>query len=421
MSLTAVNPTKDRIIEYLSRHAEAVEQQSLREQLQLSLDQFKNALRELMEDNRVTMSRTSSGIVIGLSSRGLSENFALVLEEVRRSGRSGVDQASLTAALRLSKSEVTKALNSLVAQKYVKECRSFTNRAKKMYLLFGLEPSAQVTGGCFYWGEELDVNFLDSLRCLLVSFLYQRKRATLQEIERFIDSLSMREEGTSTSPQSSPASIREELQHYSASPVSVIASDTSSPLFSSPLQSGHSGAPGGDPHAQAAQAQRQRQVVYAAANSLASKRLAPKDIKIVTQSLVLDGVVDELLDGAEEDEFGSFPLSEESGVRPGRVYYQLARGKNAMRHFSVLSLPVEAVGRKRGRSEGLVGRHVGGEGEERTTMVPSPLSLPSGPAAEWSYMPALGFPCLGCPQLTVCRAGGVVNSSECSYLSDFLF
>eukprot|EP00796_Vickermania_ingenoplastis_P000760 gene760-403_t len=406
-TMASLDQDKSRMVEVLSRQEGPIDHKLLREQLQMSVEHFGAVIRDLLEKNRIVVSRTGAGLVVSLSTQGLSDNFAAVLEEVQRSGTSGIDQASLSAKLRLPKTEVAKALHSLAAQRYIQERRSFTNRAKKVYLLFNLEPSVSVTGGAFYCGEELDVGFVDNIRHLLVSFVYQKRSVAMQEIQDFIASVGgAAQEVRTGGPSSASAAPHLDLRHYCASPVSIVSS--SNPATAVNLPAGAPKPP----------AEQLGVSVVAAANSLVSKRLGSRDIEILTRSLVLDGVLDE------------------SASSHGTMRYQLAIGKNAMRHFSASSVhpaaaraqfpplrDLEDLAAKRGREpEASVAKRRCAEqrvAETVGSMVPSPLSQPSADPA-WSYMPAVGFPCLGCPQLAACHADGVVNPHDCAYVREWL-
>nr|CCC89820.1 conserved hypothetical protein [Trypanosoma congolense IL3000] len=111
-----------------------------------------------------------------------------------------------------------------------------------------------------------------------------------------------------------------------------------------------------------------------------TKRISQRDAQLLVQTLVLDGVLDCVAPSA-------FAPAE----------YQLATGRNVMRHFS--TAPAGA-----GTSAG-------------ANWVPGPMSQ----ASAWA-MPAVGLPCVGCAQLHVCTpdGNGVVNPRSCAYLKEWL-
>lgn len=374
--------SKIKVLEYLSTHRGSVDQKELKA---LQITDLSSVLRELLEQSQIKVSSTGDSVRVDLCAKAMSSNFALVLEEVGQCGTSGVDQATLATKLRMPKTEVAKALHSLVAQRFVQERRSFTNRAKKVYLLSSLEPSDVVTGGTLYCGEELDTNFVDGVRCLLVSYIYEEKIVTLTRIQEWIRSVMS---GRSAAQNSDNAVAR-----YCASPVSVVSDfSVRSPIPPSSAQR-----------------------VMTAAASLPTKQISDEDVKRIVNSLVLDGVAD------------TFTSQE------GIPLYRLAVGKNVMRHFTVMKRPasmmlkeeanVKEEGTGRGGSRPTLDR----QGEQ---MVPAPISEVSAGASphdlrdiecdEWNYMPAMGFPCLSCPSLSACEEKGVVNPFKCPYIREWL-
>ncbi|KAG8343717.1 putative RNA polymerase Rpc34 subunit [Trypanosoma vivax] len=315
-------------------------------QQDLSLDRrvVADALRGLMESGKVQLHRSSGdGNAYVALINSIPEGPSLVLDAIRASGNSGIDQAALCAKIRLPKSEVIKSIQMLLAQKRIKERRCFSNRAKRIYLLFEFEPSDEVTGGTFYGGEdsrEMDVWFVDEMRRLILAFVAQRRSVSLEEITRYL-----------------------------CEPTSALASDTapsdSSIVVVTVSTDGSSATSvGGN-------------------NRGTAKRISPRDAQLLVQTLVLDGILD------------CVTLSDTAPAQ-----YQLAFGRNAMRHFTAVS-----AGSGVGTASDGAGR------------VPAHISR----ASAWA-MPAVGLPCVGCPQLQVCSATGtgVINPRNCAYLNEWL-
>ncbi|KEG14685.1 hypothetical protein DQ04_00341000, partial [Trypanosoma grayi] len=161
-------------------------------QRDLALDQrtAADALRSLMEAGKVVLRRgNNDGSVYVALTNTMPEGPSLVLDAIRASGNSGIDQPTLCSKVRLPKSEIIKSLQLLVAQKRIKERRCFSNRAKRIYLLFEFEPSDEVTGGTFYGGEdsrEMDVWFVDEMRRRVVALVAQRHSVSLEQIAQHL-------------------------------------------------------------------------------------------------------------------------------------------------------------------------------------------------------------------------------------------
>lgn len=339
---------------------EAVLFATLQRELRLDQRVAAEALRGLMEAGKVILRRggTDKSVYVALSNT-MPEGPSLVLDAIRATGNNGIDQASLCSRIRLPKSEVLKALQLLIAQKRIKERRCFSNRAKRIYMLFEFEPSDEVTGGTFYGGEdsrEMDVWFVDEMRRRIVELVAQRHSVSLDQITQHLQEVGW------------------EAPLPCGGGGGGVVVLTAHPTGSAVSSSGGSQGGGG------------------------GKRVSQRDAQLLVQTLLLDGVLD---------------CVAPSGNAPAE--YQLATGRNVLRHFT--TTPVAAgdrvlAGAKTPLDDGHDAR--GGSG-----VLWGPAAVAQKSA--WA-MPAVGLPCVGCAQLSVCSASGigVVNPRTCAYLNEWL-
>ncbi|CCW59643.1 unnamed protein product [Phytomonas sp. EM1] len=422
----SIEQVKKRILHTLaSAGQEAVLLEQVQQGLQADPKIVSSALRELLESRQVRLGRGNGAAGPGGATdtraylslvNNLSESVSLVLGMIRASGSTGVDQAQIASRLRMSRMDVLKALQTLLAHKHIQERRSFANRAKRIYLMFHIEPSEGVTGGTLYCGEELDVAYVDELRRRMVAYVFQKRSATMEEIIHFV-------EGETTVGQSHQIN-----SGTPESPITLIESrhHNSSPSSAPPV--------------------------------MTDRHISPRDVEILVQSLVLDGVFDDAratLDAA--------PV------------YRLATGHNVIRHFTcVRKHPSRRDKRQRQEISKGVKREEDSSndsaipfrrsyrlGDDVATNVelysrmseecewePACVSRPSagltsepihyssgdedigrgapddgcGATTGWAYMPAIGFPCLGCPQLSNCSVSenGLLDPKQCFYLREWL-
>lgn len=527
--MSDLSALQSRILYFLSSSREPqLAMDVLHQKLEERPERVSAAVRELLENRRITLHQsdvphTGKGkppaaqqpppppkIYVQLAKGDMSESFSLVYEAIRESGASGMDQQQLASRLRIPKSDILKALRSLTQSQRIQEQRSFTNRAKKIYLLFHLQPSAQVTGGTLYCGEDLDVALVDELRQRIVSFVSRFRTVGLRQIESFVEEQTTGG-GTGLSPDADRSADNargswgkedydldaverrlvkrerddecdeadlswQQQEQRPSSPIAFIHSsggtNPSRPPSASPSERGFPASPSSLPLSQ------QQQHLHSSGTvSLAAKQIQAKDVRVLLQTLVLDGVVEELLgpfpsyysDGSATDSFYARALGHEPR-------YQLATGGNVMRHFTAFPrqcgsgrgpTPAEAAERQRKRARGEVERSgvVAGDEAEAVEAVAAPGRTPAtatrqklaslleamegeslwGPADiskpsscsptsipgdnrrvsshhGWAYMPAVGFPCLGCPQLANCSATGhgTPNRRDCLYLAEWL-
>ncbi|RNF25618.1 DNA-directed RNA polymerase [Trypanosoma conorhini] len=355
-----VTHAQQRILSSLSLSGqEAVLFATLQRDLALDQRTAADALRGLMEGGRVVLRRgNSDGSVYVALSNSMPEGPSLVLDAIRASGNSGIDQTTLCGKVRLPKNEIIKSLQLLVAQKRIKERRCFSNRAKRIYLLFEFEPSDEITGGTFYAGEdsrEMDVWFVDEMRRRIVALVAQRHSVSLEQITQHLHDSHGGGEATLGGGDG------------------VV------------VMTAH---PGGST------------VTSASGGSGGSKRISQRDAQLLVQTLVLDGVLDSVAPSA--------------GAPP---QYQLATGKNVLRHFTA-TLAAGGSRTSGGATSSLEdGRDPHGDISAGGLWTPAAVAQSSA----WA-MPVVGLPCLGCPQLSVCSVSGigVVNPRTCAYLNDWL-
>ncbi|ESS67070.1 DNA-directed RNA polymerase [Trypanosoma cruzi] len=358
-----VSNAKQRILSSLSLAGqEAVLFTTLQRDLALDQRTAADALRGLMEGGKVVLRRgNSDGSVYVALSNSMPEGPSLVLDAIRSSGNSGIDQATLCSKVRLPKSEVIKSLQLLVAQKRIKERRCFSNRAKRIYLLFEFEPSDEITGGTFYGGEdsrEMDVWFVDGMRRLIVALVAQRHSVSLEQITQHLHE-----------------------SHGSGAAGEATLGGGDAVVVMTALPSGSV-------------------VTSANDNKGGNKRISQRDAQLLVQTLVLDGVLD--------------CVTPSVGAPP---QYQLATGKNVLRHFTATPAAVGGWPLNGVTTPLEDGREGHGDVFAGGLWNPAPVAQPSA----WA-MPAVGLPCLGCPQLSVCFASSnsVVNPCNCAYLNEWL-
>ncbi|AIO00086.1 RNA polymerase Rpc34 subunit, putative [Leishmania panamensis] len=446
MSLLPSMTVEQRILHWLSTSAEeAIPYERLKRELQLGSSGGEGAVRQLMEQNRVRLRRGNGAdtqIYISIVNN-INESLSLVLDAVRASGAGGIDQTQLLSKVRMPKTELGKALTALTAKNLIKEHRSFTNRAKRIYTLFNIDPSSHITGGAMYCGEELDVAFVDEWRRELTRFVSTRRMVSFDQIKRHVEALQSTGGGRGGgSALPTPGLVVNHSSGTSTQPSKL-------PVVFTMIDSAVQRTVGGGPSSMPGMAS------SSSSYAVVSKQLSDLDLRILVHTLVLDGVLEMLIPATTE------------GVNTPQ--YQLAHGQSVMRHFTAqvrrprqrcLSTGIEGPALQRARQEndlalGFPGHpsatpsssppaatgggwsgfipDIEGDGLSSSTMEvlsqsslwePAPVSQPSSKDAVdgWSYMPAVGFPCLGCPLLEQCSVScrGVVNPKSCTYLKDWL-
>ena len=162
------------------------------------ITEVQKAVQSLLSSRRIELTRSKAGevvFIVNLSSGGLNESAALVLDAVKFSGTDGIEASTIVSRTKLLKTEVTKTLKQLIDRQIITETRSFTNKAKKMYLVAGVLPSTSVTGGTFYtssgYEREVDFPFVEVVRSSALEFVQERGAVSAMQVKSFLDSLQL--------------------------------------------------------------------------------------------------------------------------------------------------------------------------------------------------------------------------------------
>jgi hypothetical protein len=83
------------------------------------------------------------------STKGLSAEELLVYQVIKQAGNTGVWTRDLKVRTNLAQPQVTKMLKALEGKSLIKSVKNVNNPSRKLYMLFELEPSREITGGAW--------------------------------------------------------------------------------------------------------------------------------------------------------------------------------------------------------------------------------------------------------------------------------
>lgn len=93
----------------------------------------------------------------------MSADEQMIYSYIEASGREGIWTKTLKAKTNMHQHIVMRCLKLLEGQRYVKLIKSVKHPTRKIYMLYNLQPSIDVTGGPWFTDSELDTEFIDSL------------------------------------------------------------------------------------------------------------------------------------------------------------------------------------------------------------------------------------------------------------------
>ena len=186
---------EDKVMQLITSSGPAgVAHSALKAQLSMFYDlrTISDILRSLLSAQKIELTKNAQGEPIVMRRQQVPERLAVVLEAIKLSGAQGADATMIASKTKMVKTEVTKALASLMQQGLVRETRSLTNRARKLFVLAEFEQSVEVTGGVFYNEQrEVDVYFIDTVRNAIVEFVSQRNMVSAVEVKQHLDTLGL--------------------------------------------------------------------------------------------------------------------------------------------------------------------------------------------------------------------------------------
>lgn len=101
----------------------------------------------------------------------MTDDEAMIYSYIEASGREGIWTKTIKARTNLHQHVVVRCLKSLENQQYIKSIKSVKHPTRKIYMLYNLQPSIDVTGGPWFTDSELDSEFIDSLLTVVWRFV----------------------------------------------------------------------------------------------------------------------------------------------------------------------------------------------------------------------------------------------------------
>ena len=137
------------------------------------LPQLATVINALTTRGRLTMSRhaTTNELVYSLISEdqaskfeGLDTSARLVYQIIEKSGNMGIWTKDIRTQSNIQQLALNKIFKSLEGRRLIKPTKSVTAKAKKLYMLYDLQPAKELTGGPWYTELEFDHEFIAELR-----------------------------------------------------------------------------------------------------------------------------------------------------------------------------------------------------------------------------------------------------------------
>ncbi|KAI9476588.1 MAG: RNA polymerase Rpc34 [Benjaminiella poitrasii] len=104
----------------------------------------------------------------------LNDDARLVYNAIRAAGNNGIWTKDLKKKTNLHTIVLNRTLKSLEQKQEIKAVKHVKYPTRKIYMLFNVTPSSEVTGGAWYTDQELDVDFIESLKTACLKYIMSR-------------------------------------------------------------------------------------------------------------------------------------------------------------------------------------------------------------------------------------------------------
>ncbi|GAA5879616.1 hypothetical protein JCM16303_003277 [Sporobolomyces ruberrimus] len=155
-------------------------QMELMQQCGLSITpSVQDAVNGLLRKNLMQMLRTQSGQIMfrflkkeeAKAIGAMDSEEKLVLDYIKDAGNLGIWTKTLTTKTGLARTTMTKVLKILEGRKTIKPVKSVKFPTRKIFMLAGLQPSVELTGGPWFTDNELDTELVDTLKKVVYKHL----------------------------------------------------------------------------------------------------------------------------------------------------------------------------------------------------------------------------------------------------------
>jgi DNA-directed RNA polymerase III subunit RPC6 len=118
--------------------------------------------------------------------RGLDAEHMLVYQVIQSSGNMGIWTRDMKQRTNMAQPKINRILKALEERALVKSVKSVQSASRKVYMLAELTPAKEITGGPWYGTDELDDDFVTTIRNVVLSFIVAQGPVSLDTVAEHI-------------------------------------------------------------------------------------------------------------------------------------------------------------------------------------------------------------------------------------------
>ncbi|KZS96904.1 hypothetical protein SISNIDRAFT_406959 [Sistotremastrum niveocremeum HHB9708] len=141
-----------------------------------------DAINALLKTGLIKVMTDAKGKVsykaVGASEFNLKKDMSgvenMVLSQIQAAGNEGIWIKHIKMKTDLHQTIVTRSLKSLEQKQLIKTTKSIKHPTRKLYILYNIDPSVEITGGPWYTDNELDTEFIKMLSSACLRYIRDR-------------------------------------------------------------------------------------------------------------------------------------------------------------------------------------------------------------------------------------------------------
>eukprot|EP01105_Mastigella_eilhardi_P017675 TRINITY_DN4071_c0_g1_i2.p1 TRINITY_DN4071_c0_g1~~TRINITY_DN4071_c0_g1_i2.p1 ORF type:complete len:287 (-),score=82.20 TRINITY_DN4071_c0_g1_i2:50-910(-) len=158
-----------------------------------SLEQIASVLNGLLKSGQLQVLKIQGHVAFKTVNteerekfRGLGSEDRLIYQLIEQSKDRGIWIRDLRVKSNLQQPQITKILKALESRKLIKAVKSVVAKNRKVYMVYDVEPSREITGGAWYNEQDLDEDFIEVLHDQCYLFISNKSFASAEEVYHFI-------------------------------------------------------------------------------------------------------------------------------------------------------------------------------------------------------------------------------------------
>mmetsp|Transcript_20527 Transcript_20527/g.31145 ORF Transcript_20527/g.31145 Transcript_20527/m.31145 type:complete len:323 (+) Transcript_20527:99-1067(+) len=132
-------------------------------------------INDLIKEARLTMSKVGIELYYNIIREDVASKFSgldvqarMVYQIIEKAENMGIWTKDIRIQSNVQQQALNKIFKNLESRKLIKPVKSVTAKAKKLYMLYDLQPAKEVTGGPWYTELEFDHEFVAELRTFIM-------------------------------------------------------------------------------------------------------------------------------------------------------------------------------------------------------------------------------------------------------------